>query len=85
MLLYSEGFSLIMLAILVFNEISHRKREQGLLDRLLEKNGVAPLSESSETEERREIKPPKQVEKLVFHIPGMPAPPKKVGPLGNER
>jgi hypothetical protein len=75
------GF-LIVCAMLVSNEISHRRTEQKLIDRLLEKEGMAPLSDP-EQEERREVKPPKQVEKLIFNIPGMPA--KKVGPLGNER
>lgn len=75
------GF-LIVCAMLVFSEISHRKTERQLMDRLLEKEGLAPLSEP-EHEERTEVKAKPQPSKIIFNIPGMPQ--RKVGPLGGER
>lgn len=82
MLLFGAGAFLIVCAMLVFNERSHRETERKLIDRLLEKNGLAPLSEPEE-ETHTEIKVKKEIAKIVFPIPGIPQ--KKVGPLGGKR
>lgn len=82
MLWYALAVSLTLCAMLVFSERSHRATQRKLIDRLLEKNGLAPLTEP-EPEVRMDPKVKKEISKIIFNIPGMP--PKKVGPLGGER
>lgn len=80
--LFEMGAFLIVCAMLVLNEISHRETERKLMDRLLEREGMAPLSEPEE-EDRAPMNGKKEPSKIVFNIPGMPQ--SKVGPLGSKR